>query len=1092
MNMLVKLLSALILAVVVLVPSIAQASQCLAPGSEVDTRTDFCITFQIDSDGSNRVRFERNYYYPLWTDDRSYQRYGPAIYERDYVGERKERTFRIKFERADNNSRWIWGTLTYSVDGVVKKTISNFSLSNLMGVDKFDPWLKINLVGSQFNDPDKYCIANGSCVDIEPFELDVCPYVPNGLQTNVYASQRPFGAMQVGGVENRIYPANNDPKYSFLTIIQPANLCEYPNGSIGVCTFDPNKNHPTLPVSLPSFRQGDIEIKLKRGETRALDSGVYEEVKLAKDSKLQLKGGNYWIEELKFDGVNAQIEVLEPSIIHYEELQFNESDIKINHTGSSHDILFIGHGDDSNIRIPIFKHKESNYRINAFFYVDPAADDADNGFIINGSNNVIRGGITAHSIAISGSKNKIYPLSCESQPAPSLSSIEIKPFNYHLTCESDPDNIVEVHMFDGEGNLVAGHQPMLIQENGSNLTVNFISEANGIAKYRVITNSTASIGNYDLKANLTVNGQSFEDTEQIKYVPYKFEVDDQYLVAGQNNQITIDVKACSDSGQLINLGYTGSPTASFSYNRPSLTPTADDLEFSAVLNDNNRQADLTFKESGHITVQIEDPNFVCDEERCPSEGGSLKGEFDVYSRPWKVAICNVHETSNSANGNPSTTTGTPGFMASGDEFSASYIPIVHPDSRGNVNEECRYPQTGNYGLDNGPLELTYSLVYPSTPPQQGVITPTSIPSFDSGNLIQTLSHTWNEVGTIRFQTSATYLTMDLDSDSEDIGRFYPKFFRVINTPVWDYPSSQSFAYMNQPFDGVSFDVEALNANGSAVQNYASFASSLTANFALFEPDFTERFHSPEPNKQWNLSSGSSIGTFEIAEASPTTNCASELCWEKATTATGYEDGPFNGIGDGVSNISITDEGLSNVDPVAYQSSEENGSDPRLLTAQPDLRFGRVALDSLGSTVNTTLNIPLRVEFWNGERFVVNSDDDAVSTILGESTSTDNNNIWVEEGQTAETLSFANGGLVNNGESDSITVTHSSQVRQQTQIWLELDNTRNDMPWLRYNWDDDLASDDANGEQDPSSVVTFGIYRGNDRVIFRGEPGLIGQ
>ncbi|WP_411354027.1 DUF6701 domain-containing protein, partial [Vibrio parahaemolyticus] len=31
-----------------------------------------------------------------------------------------------------------------------------------------------------------------------------------------------------------------------------------------------------------------------------------------------------------------------------------------------------------------------------------------------------------------------------------------------------------------------------------------------------------------------------------------------------------------------------------------------------------------------------------------------------------------------------------------------------------------------------------------------------------------------------------------------------------------------------------------------------------------------------------------------------------------------------------------------------------------------------------------------------------------------------------------------------------------------------------------------------GEENPSSVVTFGIHRGNDRVIYRGEPGLTGQ
>ena len=43
----------------------------------------------------------------------------------------------------------------------------------------------------------------------------------------------------------------------------------------------------------------------------------------------------------------------------------------------------------------------------------------------------------------------------------------------------------------------------------------------------------------------------------------------------------------------------------------------------------------------------------------------------------------------------------------------------------------------------------------------------------------------------------------------------------------------------------------------------------------------------------------------------------------------------------------------------------------------------------------------------------------------------------------------------------------------------------DQPWLQYNWR-------QLGDEDPSTVVTFGIYRGNDRVIYRGESGLTGQ
>ncbi len=37
-----------------------------------------------------------------------------------------------------------------------------------------------------------------------------------------------------------------------------------------------------------------------------------------------------------------------------------------------------------------------------------------------------------------------------------------------------------------------------------------------------------------------------------------------------------------------------------------------------------------------------------------------------------------------------------------------------------------------------------------------------------------------------------------------------------------------------------------------------------------------------------------------------------------------------------------------------------------------------------------------------------------------------------------------------------------------------------MEYLQYNWF-------GEGDDNPSFMVTFGVYRGNDRVIFRGEP-----
>ncbi|MDP2557439.1 hypothetical protein Q8W15_08990 [Photobacterium damselae subsp. piscicida] len=38
------------------------------------------------------------------------------------------------------------------------------------------------------------------------------------------------------------------------------------------------------------------------------------------------------------------------------------------------------------------------------------------------------------------------------------------------------------------------------------------------------------------------------------------------------------------------------------------------------------------------------------------------------------------------------------------------------------------------------------------------------------------------------------------------------------------------------------------------------------------------------------------------------------------------------------------------------------------------------------------------------------------------------------------------------------------------------------PWLSYNWR-------KQGDEDPSAVVTFGVYQGNKRIIYRAEAGV---
>ncbi|RTZ14320.1 hypothetical protein EJ063_16855 [Vibrio aquaticus] len=930
--------------------------------------------------------------------------------------------------------------------------------------------------------------------------IDVCSYVPDGLQTNNYTGTppEPYGAFTTItthlGEENKIYPSSNDPQYSFSSFSLNSSLCDYPNGTTGACTFDATKTFDTLPMPTQGYTHGTNDLTCDDGDVCQLASGRHKDIIIKENARLQLTGGEYWLNELKFAEQNAQIEVLAPSVVHYKKMYFEKKNVRVNVNGNSQELLFIGHGQDSAIEIPDLGG-DMNYQLHAFFYVDPRATNATNGFIVNGNNNEFHGGITANSIAISGIKNKFYPQSCQpTPPDPEVERIEIKPFNYHLTCESSPADIVEVHVFDKDNNYVSGKVPSLVETSGNSLGITFLSESNGIAQYRVTKNNAGNIGDYPLTASLTLSdGSTVTDQDEIKYVPYKFEVDDQYITAGENNQVTVSVKACSNNGQLINLGYTGSPTSAFSYNQPSITPIADDLDFTANLSDSNRLADLTFKESGHITVQIEDPNFVCDEDLCPSEGGALKGQFDVYARPWKIAICDVKESADDTNQNPATTTGTPGFIPSGHAFNINYRPIVHPDSKGTATDECVYPLTGNYALDNGPLELSYQIAYPTSGAELGSVTPSTVPSFSSSSILN-IEHTWNEVGTIEFQTGATYLTMTLDNDTQNIGRFYPARFNI-ELSDWTAPTSQGgIAYLDQPYINSEVSVAPFSLGATeALKNYHLFAPSLLAGFNLSQDDDIDS------ELSFDLSGGSWSADSDghsrwlVSDS----NALLQRNYTSASPLISEENGPFNTSD---TNSTTTDFGLeitSGADPVSF--NETSAVLEQVFPNQPPARYGRMVLDSVGGTTTDNLSVPLRVEFWNGNGFETNTQDSATSLATPDSHIC-KQVLWSDGSSSDSSLSGSSSAPwehVDNGVSDDVTANpDSSGIREQIQFWMRLGADRPSgissgcastlaQPWLQYNWRN-------LGDEDPSTVVTFGIYRGNDRVIFRGEPGLTGQ
>ncbi|AXY00198.1 hypothetical protein D1115_01995 [Vibrio alfacsensis] len=358
---------------------------------------------------------------------------------------------------------------------------------------------------------------------------------------------------------------------------------------------------------------------------------------------------------------------------------------------------------------------------------------------------------------------------------------------------------------------------------------------------------------------------------------------------------------------------------------------------------------------------------------------------------------------------------------------------------------------------------------------------------------------YSEVGSIglsALEVGVFYSSIEVDGKlsiqgESTLGRFYPKYFKVYQgkDADWAYPNSQTFTYMAQPFGVSKLFVEALNADKGKVVNYSFFDRDLWALFNIVDlSSHKDRFEALKTySGTWKNANGSAL--VESRSVGEYTGSAADGLMMTKGSNTNYPDGPFN-LNELGQNTQLSIAGASSADPVLVLDNEST------LKPQPDIRFGRVNLSDAGEKqgTDTVIHIPLRVEYWNGERFTLNLDDSQtdVAGLKSPKPEYEDKTIWSDKkNQSGEyeavDVALSAGGKVIAGRSRSIEATEAESNRQQSRVWLDLDPGGNDLPWLKYNWDKT-----ENGEENPSSVVTFGIHRGNDRVIYRGEPGLTAQ
>ncbi|WP_052319195.1 LamG domain-containing protein [Vibrio sinaloensis] len=603
---------------------------------------------------------------------------------------------------------------------------------------------------------------------------------------------------------------------------------------------------------------------------------------------------------------------------------------------------------------------------------------------------------------------------------------------------------------------------------------------------------------------------------------------DTFQVAGREFPFRIMVRGAQGEGNQLNcrvIDIDGSVVVDFSTSQMP-TSSSHRLQIKSGQRgweDANTRLPISFKDGvaggtetaadGSLKLRLDDAGIVDFTGSGDSGSQTLTSTKRFYFRPFATTFC----AQNGALPNY-TSESSGGFAPAGsnvDVFLKAFNWQSGLDSNNDgvpntsvkADNLCSAPVTESYFTHNGYVAestLAYALRYPSGGslgdlvldglPFAGQVIETT-----TSNINRSRALNWNEVGTLSISAKQdSYLSQsgfNVPAVVADVGRFYPANFSITRAQ-WQAAIGQGgIAYLDQPYMSAEVEVAPYPLGATTpVSNYHLFDSALQAGFGLkADPDIPNSLTLDTPSGSWSAAlDGTSRWLVTDSDAVLARH------YVASSPAQTVENGPFN-TGSGASVA--TKFGLNVVasnDPASFDAtssvSEQN------FPTQPPARYGRMVLQSATTTIADSVAIPLRVEFWNGSTFTTNSEDN-VSELATMANYVCKTTVWPLGTNSNSKLSGSDTApweQVTNGESNVIRAVpdDSHSIREQVQFWMRLGGNRPNgvvsgcgstlsQPWLQYDWR-------GLGDEDPSSVVTFGIFRGNDRVIFRGEPGLFGQ
>ncbi|MCJ8269289.1 MAG: hypothetical protein MJK04_07780, partial [Psychrosphaera sp.] len=366
---------------------------------------------------------------------------------------------------------------------------------------------------------------------------------------------------------------------------------------------------------------------------------------------------------------------------------------------------------------------------------------------------------------------------------------------------------------------------------------------------------------------------------------------------------------------------------------------------------------------------------------------------------------------------------------------------------------------------------------------------------------------WGDVGVVSFTAAGDGNYIDsgdnITTTIPHVGRFVPDHFKLKSSSL--NQACTSFSYMDQRVN-LAINIEAQGVGDIPLLNYDSAPDSDNSN----DSGNDNQFHGKSvvslvaENNNLGVDLGHRFSGVSLDWENGEINTTFATSFSRLQVISGM-DGPYDNLiagikvddGDAHAVINLTGV-IANMNVLDMGDCTEQGDCDavKLHAGEVKYRYGRLASSPVFGPATNLINAPIQTEYWDSKSFVL-SLDDSCSTLQASDIDLSGNSAspFADRYDVKDLTSHAkNGSLTVNTSSEDTSTTQLDAANGYFYLTLNppIFDTGNTgyvpvtinaaaYPWLQYDW-----GTFGKGAVDallPIQNVTFGQFRGNDRVIY---------